>query len=55
MVNENDVQYQAKKGIGWITLNRPASLNALSKDILKDLFWNRGIRPFVENDFFRLF
>jgi len=31
------VRYQVKKGIGWITLNRPEALNALNKDVLQQL------------------
>ena len=37
MSNKDGVQYQEKKGIGWITLNRPEALNALSKDLLQQL------------------
>ncbi len=37
MPNKDNVQYQEKKGIGWITLNRPEALNALSKDVLQQL------------------
>jgi len=37
MLNEGGVQYQEKKGIAWITLNRPEALNALSKDVLQGL------------------
>jgi len=35
--NEHNVQYQEKKGIGWIILNRPEALNALSEDVLQRL------------------
>jgi enoyl-CoA hydratase len=35
--NEDGVLYQEKKRIGWITLNRPEALNALSKDVLQQL------------------
>jgi len=35
--NKDNVQYQEKKGIGWITLNRPEALNALSQDVLQQL------------------
>jgi len=35
--NKDNVQYQEKKGIGWVTLNRPEALNALSKDVLQQL------------------
>jgi enoyl-CoA hydratase len=35
--NEDNVQYQEKKGIGWIILNRPKALNALSEDVLQRL------------------
>lgn len=37
MLNEGVVRYQEKKGIGWIILNRPESLNALNKDVLQQL------------------
>ena len=37
MLNESAVRYQKKNGIGWITLNRPEALNALSKDVLQQL------------------
>ncbi len=37
MSNKDHVQYQEKKGIGWITLNRPEALNALSQDVLQQL------------------
>lgn len=37
MLNKDVVRYQAKKGIGWITLNRPEALNALNKDVLEQL------------------
>ena len=37
MSNKDNVQYQEKKGIGWITLNRPEALNALSQDVLQQL------------------
>ena len=36
-MGEDAVRYQEKKGIGWITLNRPAALNALNKDVLQQL------------------
>jgi enoyl-CoA hydratase len=35
--NEDNVQYQEKKDIGWIILNRPEALNALSEDVLRRL------------------
>jgi enoyl-CoA hydratase len=35
--NEDNVHYQEKKGIGWIILNRPEALNALSEDVLQRL------------------
>lgn len=31
------VHYQRKKELGWITLNRPQALNALNKDVLRQL------------------
>src|SRR5439155_12635183 len=34
---KDSVQYQEKNGIGWITLNRPEALNALSEDVLQRL------------------
>ncbi|MBI3006769.1 MAG: enoyl-CoA hydratase/isomerase family protein [candidate division NC10 bacterium] len=37
MLNKDVVRYQKKKGIGWITLNRPEALNALNKDVLQQL------------------
>ena len=37
MLNNDVVRYQAKKGIGWITLNRPEALNALNKNVLEQL------------------
>lgn len=37
MLNQGVVRYQEKNGIGWITLNRPEALNALSKDVLQQL------------------
>ncbi len=37
VVGEDAVRYQEKKGIGWITLNRPAALNALNIDVLRRL------------------
>ena len=37
MLNKAVVRYQVKKGIGWITLNRPEALNALNKDVLEQL------------------
>jgi hypothetical protein len=37
VVGEDSVHYQENKGIGWITLNRPAALNALNKDVLRRL------------------
>ena len=37
MLNKDVVRYQVKKGIGWITLNRPEALNALNKDVLEQL------------------
>lgn len=37
MLNKDVVRYQEKKGIGWITLNRPEALNALNKDVLQQL------------------
>ena len=36
-MNNDVVRYQVKKGIGWITLNRPEALNALNKDVLQQL------------------
>jgi enoyl-CoA hydratase len=36
-LNKDVVRYQEKKGIGWITLNRPEALNALNKDVLQQL------------------
>jgi enoyl-CoA hydratase len=35
--NEDNVEYQEKKGIGWIILNRPEALNALTVDVLQQL------------------
>jgi enoyl-CoA hydratase len=37
VLNKDVVRYQVKKGIGWITLNRPEALNALNKDVLEQL------------------
>lgn len=37
VLNKDIVRYQVKKGIGWITLNRPEALNALNKDVLQQL------------------
>jgi enoyl-CoA hydratase len=37
VLNKAVVRYQVKKGIGWITLNRPEALNALNKDVLEQL------------------
>ena len=37
VLNKDAVRYQEKKGIGWITLNRPEALNALNKDVLQQL------------------
>ncbi|WP_291320651.1 enoyl-CoA hydratase-related protein [Desulfonatronospira sp.] len=37
MSNQDKVQYQTKKGIGWIILNRPEALNALSQELLQQL------------------
>lgn len=37
MLSEGSVQYQEKKGIAWITLNRPEVFNALSRDVLQEL------------------
>ena len=37
MSNKDIVRYQEKKGIAWITLNRPEALNALSKEVLQQL------------------
>ena len=37
MLNKDVVRYQVKKGIGWITLNRPEALNALNKNVLEQL------------------
>jgi enoyl-CoA hydratase len=37
MLDLDVVRYQRKKEIGWITLNRPAALNALNKDVLRQL------------------
>lgn len=37
MLKKDVVRYQEKKGIGWITLNRPEALNALNKDVLQQL------------------
>ena len=37
VLNKDVVRYQVKKGIGWITLNRPKALNALNKDVLQQL------------------
>ena len=37
MLNKAVVRYQVKKGIGWITLNRPEALNALNKNVLEQL------------------
>jgi enoyl-CoA hydratase len=37
MSSENNVEYQEKKGIGCIILNRPEALNALSEDVLQQL------------------
>jgi enoyl-CoA hydratase len=37
VLNKDVVRYQVKKGIGWITLNRPEALNALNKDVLQQL------------------
>jgi len=37
VLKKDVVRYQEKKGIGWITLNRPEALNALNKDVLQQL------------------
>ena len=37
MLNNDNVQYQEKKSIAWITLHRPEALNALSTDVLQQL------------------
>jgi enoyl-CoA hydratase len=37
MLDAGAVRYQQKKEIGWITLNRPEALNALNKDVLRQL------------------
>ena len=37
MSNNNIVQFREKNGMGWITLNRPEALNALSRDLLQEL------------------
>jgi len=37
VLNKDVVRYQVKKGIGWITLNRPEALNALNKNVLEQL------------------
>jgi enoyl-CoA hydratase len=37
VANNDNVQYQEKKSIAWITLNRPEARNALSKDVLQQL------------------
>jgi enoyl-CoA hydratase len=37
VLNKDVVRYQEKKGIGWISLNRPEALNALNKDVLQQL------------------
>jgi len=37
VLNKAVVRYQVKKGIGWITLNRPEALNALNKNVLEQL------------------
>jgi enoyl-CoA hydratase len=34
---KDNVQYEEKKSIAWITLNRPEARNALSKDMLQQL------------------
>ena len=36
-MEKDTVLYQVKNGIGWITLNRPQALNALSQDVLQQL------------------
>ena len=36
-MEKDSVLYQVRNEIGWITLNRPKSLNALSKDVLQQL------------------
>lgn len=37
MKNTNDLLSQVRGGIGWITLNRPAALNALSLNMIRNL------------------
>ena len=37
MSTKDNVQYEEKKSIAWITLNRPEARNALSKDMLQQL------------------
>ena len=33
LIDKSPVLYEARDGVGWITLNRPAKLNALSTEL----------------------
>ncbi|MDK2917810.1 MAG: enoyl-CoA hydratase [Candidatus Petromonas sp.] len=38
MISKSDILFKVDKGIGWIKLNRPKKLNALSYDMIKLLY-----------------
>ena len=37
-VADRNVQYRAEEGVGWVTLDRPEVMNALSEQVFRHLF-----------------
>ncbi len=48
MMTENDVWFEENQGTGWIILNRPKALNALSLRMVKDIY--KQLRVWAHNE-----